>query len=100
MPARKTWYRDVTTSTRFQPCAFASRAIARASPRVLYGLGSKHSTRNLFDPLAQSARAFFHFGSYPAPEITSTGATYRWTRLIAGSSRELRPPERTTTASA
>ena len=92
----------MTTTTRLQPCARASRATARASPCVLYGFGWKQRTRKpagLRPSPVHSARAFGHLPRFGL-EIASTGATPLRTSASAGSSRRSRPPESTTTASA
>ena len=102
MRARVTWYVEVTTTSRFQPSCFASLVTVSASPRVLYGTAWKQMTLNRgwgVSPL-QSLMAVSHLGSLNGLEIARMGAIPRSTSLSAGSRREFRPPERTTTASA
>ena len=91
----------MTTTTRLQPCARASRATARASPCVLYGFGWKQRTwkPTVFTFPAHSARAFGHLPRFGL-EIASTGATPLRTSASAGSRRRSSPPASTTTASA
>ncbi len=94
------WNVDETTTTECQSRAFARRATARASPRVLYGVARKQTTRApSYVPARQSRRAAFHFGVSDTLEIASTGATWRLISASAGGSRRVEP-DSTTTASA
>src|SRR2546421_9138506 len=94
------WKVEVTTTTDRQPRARASRATVLASPCVLKGTASKHTTREFaYRCVAQSLSAGGQCLVLCTVDSASTGATPRRMSASAGGSRRLFP-ESTTTASA
>ena len=82
MCARVTWNVDVTTTIERQPRARASRATARASPRVLYGHGVEaDDARARYRAGAAEAAASGQCGVRGTLEIARTGATPRRTSV-------------------
>ena len=100
MRARMMWNVDVTTTTERQSRSRASRAMALASPRVLYGTAVKQTTRRARVPcVAQSRRACGQcFVCCDSREREHRGDSAPDQRQRGG--RRFFLPESTTTASA